>query len=302
MPYTLKDIPRTEFGDGFGVGPLDLSPTFALPMTTIAQGAISPDKIGLPFANKTGGTLTAGTLVYTSGWDSGLDLPTATKASATGLTTVAGWIVLADTLNNAQGLLGQHYQLTGQNTNSVNIGDPVWLNTTAGGFTLLTPPAAPTAYQQVGVVRTKSATVGVIELRTLQQPGQCWLEQLTMAFPTVATSGVTISCPIQMDRLGSILGIRLVFVTGLAINGTNYVTFSANNQTQSKLLTQPAAGNNTNTGGTAITALTGYPLTLTATAADLIVAASDILTVTATVTGTLGATLTGSIRLIHAPV
>ncbi len=232
MPHSLASIPRTWAGD-IGIVASDLDPSFALPLTSISQGGIVPDKIGLPFTNKTGGTLTAGTLVYISGWDATSGRPTVTKATAANLAGGAEWIVLADTLNN---------------------GNPVLL------------------------------------------------EQLEMAFGTIATTATTESNPIPMDRAGTIIGFRLQFLSALAINGTNYVTFSANNRTQSKLLTAAVAANTTNTGGQAIVQYTGYPLTVTATAADLVVAAGDVITVSAVVTGTLGATLQGSLRLIHAPL
>jgi hypothetical protein len=280
----------------------DLSPDFALPAGSIAQGGLIPDKIGLPFTNKTGGTLTAGTLVYVSGWDATTDRPSVTKASASALGTSARWIVLADTLNNASGTIGQHLSLTAQNTNAANVGDPVYLNTTAGAFTLTNPPAAPVMYQQVGTVRTKSATVGIVELRILGQPLEQPLEKPQGFFPTIATTGTTESSPIRIARGGGILGINLAFNTALSINGSNYVTFAANNRSQSKLLTQAVVANSTNTGGTAITQYGGYPLTLTATAGDLLAVANDVVTVSATVTGTLGGALgPGSVSLVYAP-
>jgi len=300
MPHSLASIPRTWAGD-IGIVASDLDPSFALPLTSISQGGIVPDKIGLPFTNKTGGTLTAGTLVYISGWDATSGRPTVTKATAANLAGGAEWIVLADTLNNGLGTVGQHFTLTAQNTNAATVGDAVYLST-AGGFVLTNPPGGVVQYQIVGTVTVKSATVGVIELRILGQPNPVLLEQLEMAFGTIATTATTESNPIPMDRAGTIIGFRLQFLSALAINGTNYVTFSANNRTQSKLLTAAVAANTTNTGGQAIVQYTGYPLTVTATAADLVVAAGDVITVSAVVTGTLGATLQGSLRLIHAPL
>ena len=272
-------------------------------MASIAQATIAPDKIGLPFSNKTGGTLTAGTLVYVSGQDTVAVLPTVSKASATFATALAQYVVIADVLNNATGRMGKHYSLTNVNTNAATAGDAVYLDTTAGGYTMTTGPATGIAYQRVGRVAVKSATVGQIEFELLSAgEGISFLERPQIFFPTIATTATTESAPIRITRFGTIVGFNLAFNTALPINGTNYVTFTVNNRTQTKLLTSAVVGNSTNTGGQAITQYGGYVLTVTATAADLSVNALDVITCTATVTGTLGGALgPGTFSLLYAP-
>ncbi len=292
-------VPRTWSGS---LDQTDLSPSFVLPVASVPAGAITPSKLGITVTNKTGGTLTAGTLVYVSGRDATTGFSTIAKASALAEGTLASWVVIADILNNASGTVSKAFTLTAQNTNAATVGDYVYLDTTAGGYVLTSGPALGVLYQRVGTVSVKSATVGVVvfDLDNFIMPQI--LERPQAFFPAIATTATTESAPIIIARPGSILGFRLSFLTALAINGTNYVTFTVNNRTQTKLLTNAVVTNSTNTGGTAIVQYTGYVLTVTTTAADLVVAATDVVTCLCTVTGTLGGTLgPGSFSLVLLP-
>jgi hypothetical protein len=116
----------------------------------------------LPVHNGSGGTLAKGTLVYVSGYNASSGYVQVTKADADAGNALATGIVLADIANGKNGFVGRALTLTGQNTNAGNVGDPVYLHTTAGGYTLSAPSASNAAVQVVGRITVKSATVGKI--------------------------------------------------------------------------------------------------------------------------------------------
>jgi len=108
---------------------------------------------------------------------------------------------------------------------------------------------------------------------------------------TVATTGAT-TIAIQAPRAGTIGGFSLTPLNALAADNTNYLTFAVSNATQTKTLTAAVDANTTKlTGGVALVANERHPLTVTATAADLVVAAGDVILLTCTATGTLANTV-----------
>ncbi len=130
----------------------------------LAPGDVKHGQIGRTVANKSGGTLAAGTLVYCSGYDTGLSAPTIAKADAKSTNKRAQWIVSADILNNAAGLVVKQWLSPATlNTNAAAaVGSPVYGDTsngTVGGWIVAAP-----AYRndQVGWVVVKSASVGQI--------------------------------------------------------------------------------------------------------------------------------------------
>jgi hypothetical protein len=298
MSHTLSDLPHYWAGD-LQIAAKDLAPGI-ITGALVPQGGIVPDQIGLPVRNATGGTLTKGTLVYVNGWHAASGAYSVAKSSALTYATPAVWIVLADIADGANGTVGRHLTLTGQNTNAGTVGDAVYLNTTAGGYTLTNPPATGEFLQIVGRISVKSATVGQIEF-DLESTVLLRVERLNGVFPTIATTGTTESIGIVMPYAGTIIAMGCRFNSALAIDGTNYVTFSANNRTQTKLLTNAVVANSTNTGGQAISQYGNFAITPTATGADLVVAASSLVTFTAVVTGTLGAALNGMFNVIYTP-
>jgi hypothetical protein len=91
---------------------------------------------------------------------------------------------------------------------------------------------------------------------------------------------------------GVLTGAYFVGEDALAANDTNYVTFSITNKGaagagSAAMLAASDANTTKATGGTAIAAADSRSLTLTSTAADLVVAAGDTLLVRAAGTGTL---------------
>jgi hypothetical protein len=116
---------------------------------------------------------------------------------------------------------------------------------------------------------------------------------------TIATTGNT-DWYMVAPFAGTLTGIDFSGIDALATSDTNYVTFSATNLGQagagSAAMLAAADANTTKaTGGTAVAANTKRSLTLSATAANLVVAKGDRIRIRAAATGTLANTVTGAV-------
>lgn len=97
---------------------------------------------------------------------------------------------------------------------------------------------------------------------------------------------------VYVPRAGRLVSARIIAEDGLTADDTNYVTFAIANKLASgsgstAMLAATDANTTKATGGTGITAVVGRSLTVNGTAANLRVAAGDVLAVTSTATGTL---------------
>lgn len=113
------------------------------------------------FYNDTGAQLTNGTVVYIDGAHG--HRPEIKKASCTDESVAKKTIglVTANIDDKNEGPVCLSGQLHGINTNSYNVGDVLWLNTTAGTFTN-TLPSYQYEHIMIGIVLEKSPTDGVI--------------------------------------------------------------------------------------------------------------------------------------------
>lgn len=130
-------------------------------------GALSGGEVNPTIAVIAGEDISKGDLVYPSGYDATSGKIKVKKADADGDNPAkAAWFVApADIQNAAAGTVVGVYELTGQNTNAGNVGDPVYLSdATAGGWSLSAPSTAGDCVQQVGVVTAKSDTAGKVLL------------------------------------------------------------------------------------------------------------------------------------------
>ena len=127
-----------------------------------ATGVVDSKRIGLPVDNSTGGTLTAGTLVYISGYDASTGAPQVTKAD--GDSHFAEYVLSADIANAAAGVVYRGYTLGSQDTSGESIGDPIYLSATAGGWTATALTGAAQVSQKVGVVVTSHASTGQVQI------------------------------------------------------------------------------------------------------------------------------------------
>ena len=122
--------------------------------------------------NNSGGTLTAGTIIYETGaYDdgSGVTYPSVAKAVSTqalGTTKYGLGVIEEDVANDADGTACTHYEITGLDTSAKTVGDRVYLSSTAGSYFKNWTDFADVDFrcQVVGFVTVSSATIGRILL------------------------------------------------------------------------------------------------------------------------------------------
>ena len=115
--------------------------------------------------NKTGATLTKGTVVYINGGQG--NLPTITKALATGDSTSAQTygIVRNDITNNNNGYVVVAGRISDLDTQAYTEGTQLYLSPTTAGTYTSTKPYAPNHLVYVGIVVRAHPTQGVVEVK-----------------------------------------------------------------------------------------------------------------------------------------
>lgn len=141
----------------------------AITQALLASGAVYPDNLGLTVWNATGSTLTAGQLVYISGWNTANSLAQVSLAVNNTANTGATYIVPASIANAASGLIKRHWTSAANlNTSAASgVGAAVYLDSVAGGWTLTTPVATNQRVQIIGRVIVKDGAVGQVEFDVL---------------------------------------------------------------------------------------------------------------------------------------
>lgn len=111
-----------------------------------------------------GEAIDEGELLYPSGYDAnkGLIKLSLADADASAPAQTAWFIADADCASGAIGTAVRNKLVSGIDTNSETVGDPVYLGTTAGGWGASAPTAAGAGIQQVGVVTASDASDGAI--------------------------------------------------------------------------------------------------------------------------------------------
>ncbi len=181
------------------------------------------DAVRIRVRNTTGSTIAANELVYFTGTysDGTNNYPTIGKAistAAAGTNFFARAVSVASIANDSDGTVAVFYELTGANTASAAVGDPVYLSTTAGEWTL-TRPTGGQFVQVVGNVSVVNASSGriILSLGAVPEFLKGGSSGLDATFNSVTATTATISG-------GTITGI-----TDLAIadGGTGASTASA---------------------------------------------------------------------------
>jgi len=136
--------------------------------TTNLRTHANVEAVRIKVRNATGGTIDANTLVYFNGTysDGSTNYPSIAKAistTAVGSTYFAQGVTTASVGNNADGTLAVFYEISEINTSSGAVGDLVYLNTVAGGWTR-TRPTGGQYIQVIGTITVVSASVGRIVL------------------------------------------------------------------------------------------------------------------------------------------
>jgi hypothetical protein len=178
---TVTSVAATITGDAIGItgSPVTTSGTLALAFagnsTQYVNGAGNlvtfPGVINeaqnliTEVYNKTGATLTKGTVVYINGGQG--NLPTVTKALATGDSTSAQTygIVRNDITNNNNGYVVVAGRISDLDTQAFTEGTQLYLSPTTAGTYTSTKPYAPNHLVYVGIVVRAHPTQGVVEVK-----------------------------------------------------------------------------------------------------------------------------------------
>jgi hypothetical protein len=123
-----------------------------------------------------------------------------------------------------------------------------------------------------------------------------WIKQTTAGTTSIATTSTTDEYVIAA-KTGKVTAIKLLSLSGLATNDSNYITPTVTNlgaagSGTTALLAASDANTTKATGGSALTANVVRSWTLSSTAADLNVTEGDVLRIRATATGTLAGAVT----------
>jgi hypothetical protein len=130
-------------------------------------GQIQPDDQGLAIRNETGSPFAAGDLVYVSSWNAAQSRFLVTKADADASGAKAQYIMRGTLATATNGYAYRTFAATAVNTDGSTVGDPVYLDTTAGGWVLAAPVAANAINQIVGRVKVVNVSAGTIEFDLL---------------------------------------------------------------------------------------------------------------------------------------
>jgi hypothetical protein len=120
---------------------------------------------GLRVYNGTGSSIAAGALVYVCGWtetSGGAVYRAPNVCLADNEAHVAGFVARSAIANGYVGSVFKDYRLGTQDTSGLTVGDPVYLSSTAGGWTSTKPVSG--VVQIVGRVSVVSSTVGFVEV------------------------------------------------------------------------------------------------------------------------------------------
>jgi hypothetical protein len=132
----------------------------------VKPGRLFAKCFGEKVINKTGATLTQGTIVYPSGWDVTAQCFKVTKANAGTVGAKAAFIITETVTDGNTTQAVKAFRLEKVNTLGAAVGDPVYESGTSGGWTLTDPSVADTSKRSniIGRVEVVSATVGVIQI------------------------------------------------------------------------------------------------------------------------------------------
>ena len=122
-----------------------------------------PTEVDENVRNVSGATLTKGTPVYITGWNSGQNRFTVDKADANGSSTMpAIGLVSADISNNSNGMIVLEGELSDVDTSSYSVNDALYVSTTAGTLTNTKPSGTTDEIQKMAIVARSHASNGVL--------------------------------------------------------------------------------------------------------------------------------------------
>ena len=174
--------------------------------------------------NKTGATLTKGTVVYINGGQG--NLPTITKALATGDSTSAQTygIVRNDITNNNNGYVVVAGRISDLDTQAFTEGTQLYLSPTTAGTYTSTKPYAPNHLVYVGIVVRAHPTQGVIEVKIQNGYELDELHNVSAQSPT-NNDGIFYNSATSLWEKKSIATV-LGYTPQAQLNGTGFVKAS----------------------------------------------------------------------------
>lgn len=135
----------------------------AIQTVTLDPNAASIEDLTIDIRNETGGALSAGDLIYVSGWNEVELRWLVSKAQAKSAGgSLAQWVMRSALANNTNGVAHKSFRLAGQDTSGTVVGDTIYLSSgTLGGFDVSVPNFA---RQVVGQVAVVNAVTGEVKL------------------------------------------------------------------------------------------------------------------------------------------
>jgi hypothetical protein len=135
--------------------------------------------------NVSGAQLDLGDVVYISGYNIGQNLVEVELADNDDVSKMPAFCVIEDNVaNNATGQCNVAGRLSGVNTLGMTVGDAVYVDSTAGGFTNTRPTGASSQIQKIGIVLRVHTSLGVIGVvgagRTNDVPNHISTESLAL--------------------------------------------------------------------------------------------------------------------------
>jgi hypothetical protein len=115
--------------------------------------------VAIPLKNNTGGILPAGTLVFVSSYDSATSAYILGLSDSTNSAKPAQYVLLASLAIGAVGTGYSGGSVAGLNTSAGSVGDPVYLSSTLGGWSL-TPATKPQIVGRITVDDPVSGAIG----------------------------------------------------------------------------------------------------------------------------------------------
>ena len=205
------------------------------------SGAVTAADVALAVINKTGSSIAADKVVAISGLDATSGKPKIVLADADVAAHDDLWVTTAAIANNAEGVVYlSALSAASLNTNSASAaGDPVYLDTTAGGFTHTEPATATARVQPVGFVVVKSATVGQIFwlIGPIRKIGANEIQQ--------ALTGAHVANAADDNLVGAIPVLHRLSIADQASGDVDYVLTHKTRVVDVWIVKTAAAGHNT---------------------------------------------------------
>lgn len=195
-----------------------------LPGRDIKDASVQPHKLGATIYNDSGTILSPGDLLYVSGWTTTADgkarIRKVASADADGGAPLdrATYVAIHTIAVGGYGTVARAAIVRNLNTSGVaTAGDPVYLSTTAKGFTATAPTAQNAANQRVGYAVTKDATEGIVAFDLEAEPAVL----PAAALQSASVSGTKVAEATTKDAAGAFVATDMAVEGCIVLNVPN---------------------------------------------------------------------------------